>query len=120
MFGLCVMTMSLLHSFAAVCVMTGVTAVFEGATHSQRATVVGEIVRPRQLATAVGVIICCQGVGNLYGLPLAGYFKDVTATSRYGFLYCGVLLLSASLFFLAERFFCTRCRQSRQEHNSAK
>ena len=99
MFGACVLSMCFAPNFAVVCVISAVTAVFEGATHSQRATVVSEIVYAYQLPTAVGVIICCQGVGNLCGPPLAGYLRDVTSTSRFGFVYCGLLLLIASLLF---------------------
>lgn len=109
LFGLGAMSLTFMPNFVSICVMTVWVAMFEGATHSQRATVLSDFVPVKQMPTAVGVIIFCQGVGNVWGPPFAGFLRDITGTNAYGFIFCGSVMFSASLLFYMESFLFKCC-----------
>ena len=113
LFGALVILTSFMSSLILVCVLAGLTGIFEGATHSQRTTVLSEFVTASQMSTSVGVIIFFQGLGNIYGPPLGGLLSDITGTNAYAFIFCGSMMLVSSLIFLLQNWLCNRrCQQS--------
>ena len=111
LFGVFVACLTVAPSFQSVCVLTALVAIFEGAMHSQRTTVISEFVCSEQVSLAVGVVIFCQGIGNLTGPFIAGKLTDHLLTSRYGFVVGGVLLMTSSIVFFLTR----SCRMSHQD-----
>lgn len=48
-----------------------------------------ELIPLERFTTAYGLSLLCQGIGNLLGPPLAGWFFDVTGTWDLSFLLAG-------------------------------
>ena len=103
MFGVFVVCYVIAQSFVIVCLLTALVAIFEGAVHSQRTTVITEFVYKEQVPLAVGFVIFCQGIGNLTGPGIAGLLTDNFGTSRYGFAVGGLLLVISSVLFFVAR-----------------
>ena len=70
-FGACSILMAASNTYVALLVLTCLTAFLQGGAHSQRATNVPELVKPKQMSTAVGFSFFFMGVGNFYG-PFVG------------------------------------------------
>ncbi|KAK2146719.1 hypothetical protein LSH36_586g01077 [Paralvinella palmiformis] len=64
----------------------------------QRATALSQYVSSTQVPTALGYMTMFQGLGNLVGLTLQGFLKDVSGTYSTCFYYGGsVVTLSSTL-----------------------
>ena len=48
-----------------------------------------ELIPLERFTTAYGLSLLCQGIGNLLGPPLAGWFFDVTGSWELSFLMAG-------------------------------
>ena len=71
-FGVAVALTAAAGSYASLATCTCVSAVFTAAAHSQKATVVTEMVEPSQMAHAVGLVIFSLGFGSMYGPVIGG------------------------------------------------
>ena len=71
-FGLataCVIFMPSFRGMLAMAILVGLT---ESAVHSQRATIATQLVSPLDMSGAIGLMIFSQGLGNIWGPPVAG------------------------------------------------
>ena len=71
-FGLataCVIFMPSFRGMLATAIVVGLT---ESAVHSQRATIATQLVSPLDMSRAIGLMIFSQGLGNIWGPPVAG------------------------------------------------
>ena len=71
LFGAGAALLATLDDYVLLATVTCVVAVLEGGAHSQRATIVTELVESAQSSLAVGLVIFAQGCGNFYG-PIIG------------------------------------------------
>ncbi|KHJ90232.1 hypothetical protein OESDEN_09927 [Oesophagostomum dentatum] len=58
-----------------------------------------------KLTNAFGLLLLWQGVGTVFGPPIAGYLADMTNTYTWSFVFCGVNLLISGLMLFAIPFF---------------
>ena len=71
-FGLVTACVMFLPSYSGMLVIGAIVGVMESAVHSQRATVATQLVSPLDMSNAIGLMIFFQGVGNIWGPPVAG------------------------------------------------
>ncbi|KIH65852.1 hypothetical protein ANCDUO_03822 [Ancylostoma duodenale] len=58
-----------------------------------------------KLTNAFGLLLLWQGVGTVFGPPIAGYLADLTNTYIWSFVFCGVnLLISGLMLFSIPHF----------------
>ncbi|KAL6739911.1 hypothetical protein Aduo_013309 [Ancylostoma duodenale] len=62
-----------------------------------------------KLTNAFGLLLLWQGVGTIFGPPIAGILADVTDTYVWSFVFCGINLLISGLML-----FCIPCLQKRK------
>ena len=72
LFGLLAACTALTSRFTGVAALAAAVGLAESGVHSQRMTVVADLVLPSRLSAAISLTIFCQGVGNLIGPPVAG------------------------------------------------
>ncbi|KAI0227185.1 hypothetical protein LSAT2_022324 [Lamellibrachia satsuma] len=99
-FGLVTACVMFLPSYSGMLAIGAVVGVMESAVHSQRATVATQLVTPLDMSSAIGLMIFFQGVGNIWGPPIAGLLRDVTGTSAYCFVLGGLVMATSSLICL--------------------
>ncbi|ETN85356.1 hypothetical protein NECAME_06444 [Necator americanus] len=58
-----------------------------------------------KLTNAFGLLLLWQGVGTVFGPPIAGYLADVTDTYIWSFVFCGVNLLISGLMLFTIPYF---------------
>ncbi|GLV44577.1 chaski [Carabus blaptoides fortunei] len=59
-----------------------------------------ELVPLDRFTTAYGLILLCQGIGNLLGPPLAGWIFDITGTWETSFTQAGIWIVVSGLLTL--------------------
>ncbi|CAD5113943.1 unnamed protein product [Dimorphilus gyrociliatus] len=82
-----------------------VWGIFEGGFHSQRTTILLEIVKPDEISQATGFSIFFQSIGNLIGVFIGGSLRDLTGSYFYTFLFAALVFgLSNILLLLTSTF----------------
>ncbi|RCN53273.1 transporter, major facilitator family protein [Ancylostoma caninum] len=64
-----------------------------------------------KLTNAFGLLLLWQGVGTIFGPPIAGILADITNTYVWSFVFCGINLLISGLML-----FCIPCIQKRKKN----
>ncbi|KAL1916219.1 uncharacterized protein VTP21DRAFT_5836 [Calcarisporiella thermophila] len=79
---------------------------FGGGYISLYPAVIADLVPPKDLGPAIGVIYFVNLFGNLFGTPIAGALFDITGHTSFLPLaeFCGAITIFSSLFILALRF----------------
>jgi len=70
-FAIFAILLALTSDFLGLAIVTCFTAFFEGGSHSQRATIIPDLVEKTQMSIGIGLGFFFMGIGNFYG-PLVG------------------------------------------------
>lgn len=75
--------------------------VFFASNFSFTPTILVELIPLERFTTAYGLTLLCQGIGNLLGPPLAGWFFDVTNIWDYSFYLAGFWIIISGFLVAA-------------------
>nr|CAD7459304.1 unnamed protein product [Timema tahoe] len=67
-----------------------------------------QLIPLERFTTAYGLILLCQGIGNLIGPPLAGWVFDVTQTWDLSFYMAGLWIIVAGMLIAVIPSTCNR------------
>ncbi|KAL1920323.1 uncharacterized protein VTP21DRAFT_1469 [Calcarisporiella thermophila] len=100
----------LAKSFEVMMVFVVFYGFFGGGFISLYPAVIADLVPPKDIADAVGMIYFVNLFGNLFGTPIAGALFDITGRTSFVPLaeFCGGLTLFSSIFILILRIWIDR------------
>lgn len=77
------------HHYLFLSISSAAFGLFFASTFSFTPVILVELIPLERFTTAYGLTLLCQGIGNLLGPPLAGWFFDVTGSWELSFLMAG-------------------------------
>ncbi|XP_050433322.1 monocarboxylate transporter 12-B-like isoform X2 [Adelges cooleyi] len=96
--GVCCAIMPLfIKSFWSLIVIGGIFGLFFASNFSFTPAILGELIPLDRFTTAYGLMLLCQGIGNLLGPPLAGWVSDVTGVWDFSFYLAGLWILVSGI-----------------------
>ncbi|KAG7189713.1 hypothetical protein KM043_017381 [Ampulex compressa] len=88
--GLATILMSVFtHNYVLLMITSAAFGLFFASSFSFTPVILVELIPLERFTTAYGLILLCQGIGNLLGPPLAGWMFDVTHSWEMSFLMAG-------------------------------
>ncbi|XP_067005965.2 monocarboxylate transporter 14 [Anabrus simplex] len=102
MCGLAVCAMPLcLFALPAMLTSGAVFGLFFASTFSFTPVILVQLIPLDRFTTAYGLILLCQGIGNLTGPPLAGWVRDFTGIWDLSFYLAGVWIVVSGVLIAA-------------------
>ncbi|XP_026679386.1 uncharacterized protein LOC103509204 [Diaphorina citri] len=86
------------YTLMGICALFGLTF---AANFSFTPTILVELIPLERFTTAYGLILLCQGIGNLLGPPIGGLVFDLTQIWDYSFIIAGVWIIVAGVLVIA-------------------
>ncbi|KAL1453127.1 hypothetical protein WDU94_007299 [Cyamophila willieti] len=86
------------YMLMGICAMFGLTF---AANFSFTPTILVELIPLERFTTAYGLILLCQGIGNLLGPPIGGLVFDLTQIWDYSFFIAGAWIIFSGFLVLA-------------------
>ncbi|KAL0112511.1 hypothetical protein PUN28_012081 [Cardiocondyla obscurior] len=77
------------HHYVLLTTTSAAFGLFFASNFSFTPVILVELIPLERFTTAYGLSLLCQGIGNLLGPPLAGWFFDVTGSWELSFLMAG-------------------------------
>ncbi|XP_020292517.1 monocarboxylate transporter 14-like isoform X2 [Pseudomyrmex gracilis] len=77
------------HYYIYLLITSACFGIFFASSFSFTPVILVELIPLERFTTAYGLTLLCQGIGNLLGPPLAGWFFDITGTWHLSFLMAG-------------------------------
>lgn len=77
------------YNYTCLIITSACFGIFFASSFSFTPVILVELIPLERFTTAYGLTLLCQGIGNLLGPPLAGWFFDVTGTWHLSFLMAG-------------------------------
>lgn len=93
--GILTLIIPFLRVFGWLLFVCGIYGFLLGSGLAQKATLVVDILGVEHLISSLGLLVCFQGFGVLFGPPLSGFLKDHFGVYDQGF-YCGGVAMVAS------------------------
>uniref|UniRef100_A0A915K989 Monocarboxylate transporter n=1 Tax=Romanomermis culicivorax TaxID=13658 RepID=A0A915K989_ROMCU len=96
--GFCILVVPWLTNYAQFCTICALFGFFISANYTLTSVILVELMSLSDFVYAYGIMCLVQGLGTVFGPPLAGYIYDWTGTYTMSFITGGVaLLFSGSL-----------------------
>ncbi|XP_050540182.1 uncharacterized protein LOC126904884 isoform X2 [Daktulosphaira vitifoliae] len=96
--GVCCAIMPLfISSFWSLMVIGATFGLFFASNFSFTPAILVELIPLDRFTTAYGLMLLCQGIGNLLGPPLAGWVSDVTRVWDYSFYLAGIWIVISGI-----------------------
>ncbi|XP_024873042.1 uncharacterized protein LOC112455382 [Temnothorax curvispinosus] len=86
------------HHYVFLSISAAAFGLFFASTFSFTPVILVELIPLERFTTAYGLSLLCQGIGNLLGPPLAGWFFDVTGSWELSFLMAGGWIIVSGIF----------------------
>ncbi|XP_025423795.1 monocarboxylate transporter 12-B-like isoform X2 [Sipha flava] len=97
--GICCAIMPLfISSFWSLIVIGAAFGLFFASNFSFTPAILVELIPLDRFTTAYGLMLLCQGIGNLLGPPLAGWVSDVTGVWDLSFYLAGFWIVLSGVF----------------------
>lgn len=93
--GILTVIIPFLRVFGWLLFVCGIYGFLLGSGLAQKATLVVDILGVEHLISSLGLLVCFQGFGVLFGPPISGFLKDHFGVYDQGF-YCGGVAMIAS------------------------
>lgn len=94
---MCILMPFLTYNYYLLGVVCALFGLFFASNYSFTPTILVELIPLERFTTAYGLILLCQGIGNLLGPPLAGWLFDVTDSWDLSFYMAGVWIILAGI-----------------------
>jgi len=92
--GLTIIAMPLvIFNYYLLMAVSALFGVFFASNFSFTPTILVQLIPLERFTTAYGLVLLCQGIGNLLGPPLAGYIFDVTRAWSLSFYQAGAWII---------------------------
>uniref|UniRef100_A0A8D8QSV8 Monocarboxylate transporter 12 n=1 Tax=Cacopsylla melanoneura TaxID=428564 RepID=A0A8D8QSV8_9HEMI len=85
------------YMLMGICAMFGLTF---AANFSFTPTILVELIPLERFTTAYGLILMCQGIGNLLGPPIGGLVFDITQVWDYSFFIAGAWIIFSGVLVI--------------------
>ena len=79
--------------FEALCIYAGIFGFSISSYICLTSVILVDLLGLEKLTNAFGLLLLWQGVGTVFGPPIAGFLVDWTGTYTWAFVFCGVNLL---------------------------
>lgn len=90
----------LYNSYTWLCAVSGMFGLFIAANYSLTSIILVELITIEKFTNAYGLLLLVQGVANLIGPPLAGWFYDVTGSYDMSFYIAGIFIALSGAILL--------------------
>lgn len=77
------------HHYVFLLISSAAFGLFFASNFSFTPVILVELIPLQRFTTAYGLTLLCQGIGNLVGPPLGGWFFDVTGSWELSFFMAG-------------------------------
>ncbi|KAK7869286.1 hypothetical protein R5R35_000897 [Gryllus longicercus] len=85
------------ENFFALAFASGLFGLFFASSFSFTPVILVQLVPLEKFTTAYGLVLLCQGIGNLIGPPVGGWLYDVTKTYDLSFYLTGIWIVVSGL-----------------------
>ncbi|VVC35611.1 Major facilitator superfamily,Major facilitator superfamily domain [Cinara cedri] len=97
--GVCCLIMPLfIDNWWALVIIGAIFGLFFASNFSFTPAILVELIPLERFTTAYGLILLCQGIGNLLGPPLAGWVSDITGAWDLSFYLAGFWIILSGVF----------------------
>ncbi|RLU17786.1 hypothetical protein DMN91_010023 [Ooceraea biroi] len=86
------------HHYLYLMISSAAFGLFFASSFSFTPAILVELIPLERFTTAYGLTLLCQGIGNLVGPPLAGWFFDMTGSWELSFLTAGGWIIVSGIF----------------------
>ncbi|XP_066273982.1 monocarboxylate transporter 13-like [Branchiostoma lanceolatum] len=87
-------------TYPQMAALAGVYGLFNGLVRPLTTALVADVVGAERIESGLGLVMLCQGVGSVVGLPISGALYDMTGKYYPSFLFAGGAIFLSGVFLL--------------------
>ncbi|XP_078696947.1 monocarboxylate transporter 13-like [Branchiostoma floridae x Branchiostoma belcheri] len=100
-------------TYPQMAALAGMYGLFNGLVRPLTTALAADVVGTERIESGLGLVMLCQGVGSVVGLPISGALYDMTEKYYPSFLFAGAAIFLSGVFLL-----CAVAIEERRKHRN--